>query len=156
MRLLESRGETNLNLSTETSPSYSRKHSRSKPNLAKRIVIGILFIIVWAGLVAGGMYGSYVYLEQIKADLIAEVNDRNEQQLETLRQEHHAQITLLKEEVEENLALIQAEVSSLNELLIFTRDSAATDFDSSNQLYSQLTRLEQQLSELKKNLEILE
>ena len=102
------------------------------------------------------MYGSYVYLEQIKADLIAEVNDRNEQQLETLRQEHHAQITLLTEEVEENLALIQDEVTSLNELLIFTRDSTANDFDSSNQLYSQLTRLEQQLSELKKNLEILE
>lgn len=139
---------------TEMSPAQSRKQ-RAKPSRAKRFALWALFFIVWAGLVGGGMYSSYIYIEQVKADLIAEVNARNEQQLEALKEDYEKQISILKEDIASSFSKIEAEVTSLNELLIFAKDSADKDFDSSNQLYTQLNRLEEQLNQLKQNMELL-
>lgn len=140
---------------TEMSPLQNRKHAHSKPALVKRLLFWFVFVLCWAALIGGGIYGSYYYLEQVKADLIAEVDARNAVQLESLRQDYESQIALFKEQVTQSFSRIEAEVTSLNELLIFTRDSANQDFDSSNQLYTQLNRLEEQLNQLKKNMEVL-
>jgi peptidoglycan hydrolase CwlO-like protein len=50
---------------------------------------------------------------------------------------------------------LQAKVNSLNELLAFTKDSANSKTDNSNQLYTQLAEVKKKLDELQKNLEVL-
>lgn len=138
------------------SPLHNKKRQRSGASLTKKLAVWFLFFVCWSVFIGLGFFGAYYYIEQVKADIIAQVNERNDLQLENLKQEYEQQIAVLKEEIMQNFTQIEAEVTSLNELLIFTRDSANSDFDNSNQLYSQLQQLEEQLNQLKQNLEVLE
>ncbi|UUZ93069.1 hypothetical protein LJK87_49025 [Paenibacillus sp. P25] len=54
------------------------------------------------------------------------------------------------------MAKMQAKIDSINELLAFTKDSASSKTDNSNQLYTQLADVKKKLDDLKKNLDALQ
>jgi uncharacterized coiled-coil DUF342 family protein len=81
---------------------------------------------------------------------------QTEQQLQAVKADYENQMKQLKESVTGDMSKLQTKVDSLNELLAFTKDSANSKTDNSNQLYTQLADVKKKLDDLKKSLEVLQ
>lgn len=115
----------------------------------------LLFVIGWILLIGTGVTGSMLYTNHLKAQITQDISDQTAQQLKQIQADYATQLSQLKDTVTADMADLQKKIDSLNELLAFTKDSASSKTDNSNQLYTQLSEVKKQLDELKKNLDVL-
>ncbi|MEF3304073.1 hypothetical protein [Paenibacillus sp. GYB003] len=115
----------------------------------------LLFFSSWFLLIATGVLGTMLYTEHLKKQLGAQLASQTEQQLQAMQTQYQQQLDQLKTGVTADMAALQAKVDSFNELLAFTKDSANSKTDNSNQLYTQLAEVKKKLDELKQNLDVL-
>jgi hypothetical protein len=115
----------------------------------------LLLIFSWMLLIGTGVMGAMLYSEHLKLQITQDISSQTAGQLEQFQSDYTAQIAQLKDSVSEDMAVLQEKVDSLNELLAFTKDSANSKTDNSNQLYTQLSDVKKQLDELKNNLDVL-
>lgn len=124
-------------------------------NKAKRRTY-VFLLLSWVLLIAAGVYGAKLYTDYLRQQIAAQIAAQTEQQLQAVQEDYQKQITQLKDSVSGDLAKMQGKIDSLNELLAFTKDSANSKTDNSNQLYTQLAEVKKQLDDLKKNLDVLQ
>jgi esterase/lipase len=115
----------------------------------------LLLIFSWMMLIGTGVMGAMLYSEHLKLQITQDISSQTAGQLEQFQSDYTAQIAQLKDSVTDDMTVLQKKVDSLNELLAFTKDSASSKTDNSNQLYTQLSDVKKQLDELKKNLDVL-
>lgn len=115
----------------------------------------IWFFITWLLLIATGVLGTMLYTDYLRKQLSAELASQTEQQLQVLQAQYQQQLDEFKAGVTSDIATLQSKVDSFNELLAFTKDSANSKTDNSNQLYTQLQEVKNKLDELKQNLDVL-
>jgi len=115
----------------------------------------IWFFITWLLLIATGVLGTMLYTDYLRKQLSAELASQTEQQLLALQAQYQQQLDEFKAGVTSDIATLQSKVDSFNELLAFTKDSANSKTDNSNQLYTQLQEVKNKLDELKQNLDVL-
>jgi cell division protein FtsB len=115
----------------------------------------LLLIFSWMLLIGTGVMGAMLYTEHLKLQITQDISSQTAGQLQQFQTDYTAQIAQLKDSMSEDMAVLQKKVDSLNELLAFTKDSANSKTDNSNQLYTQLSDVKNQLDELKKNLDVL-
>ena len=96
-----------------------------------------------------------LYTDYLRKQLSAELASQTEQQLQVLQAQYQQQLDEFKAGVTSDIATLQSKVDSFNELLAFTKDSANSKTDNSNQLYTQLQEVKNKLDELKQNLDVL-
>jgi peptidoglycan hydrolase CwlO-like protein len=126
----------------------------SKTTRIKRKTYVLLFL-GWTLLIAIGVTGTMLYTEHMKQQISADIASQTQQQLQSIQDDYQKQVTELKANVSSDMAKLQTKVDSLNELLAFTKDSANSKTDNSNQLYTQLAEVKKKLDELQKNLDVL-
>lgn len=114
-----------------------------------------LFFSSWFFLIASGILGTMLYTEHLKTQLSATLASQTEVQLQTMQTQYQQQLDQLKASVTADIGELRTKVDSLNELLAFTKDSANSKTDNSNQLYTQLAEVKKKLDELKQNLDVL-
>jgi multidrug resistance efflux pump len=112
-------------------------------------------IFVWIMLVGIGLYGAYYYTNYLKAQLTADLAQQNQAQLQSIQIDYQQQLGELKTTIDQKMVDLEGKVEQLNQLLAFTKDSASTKVDNSNQLYTQLAEVKKKLVELQKNLDVL-
>lgn len=127
---------------------------RMKSTKPKKHTYKLLFG-TWALLIAFGAMGSKLYTDHLKNAVTAEIAKQTEVQLKQVQDDYKKQLGNLKDSLTSDIAKLQAKIDTLNELLAFTKDSANTKTDNSNQLYTQLAELKKKLDELQKNLDVL-
>jgi gas vesicle protein len=110
----------------------------------------------WTLLIAAGVLGAKLYTDQLRQQIASEIAAQTEQQLQAVQEDYQKQIVQLKDSVSGDLTKMQGKIDSLNELLAFTKDSANSKTDNSNQLYTQLAEVKKKLDDLKKNLDVLQ
>lgn len=115
----------------------------------------IWFFITWLLLIATGVLGTMLYTDHLRKQLSAELASQTERQLQALQAQYQQQLDEFKSGVTSDIATLQSKVDSFNELLAFTKDSANSKTDNSNQLYTQLQEVKNKLDELKQNLDVL-
>lgn len=115
----------------------------------------VLLFTTWLLLIATGVLGTMLYTDYLKKQLSAELGAQTEQQLQALQAQYQQQLDQLKTNVTTDIGTLQSKVDSFNELLAFTKDSANSKTDNSNQLYTQLQEVKKKLDELQKNLDVL-
>jgi hypothetical protein len=115
----------------------------------------LLLFAVWFTLIAMGVTGAKLYTEHLKQQIADDIAVQTRQQLEIIQSDYQKQIGELKTNISTDMSNLQSKVNSLNELLAFTKDSASSKTDNSNQLYTQLAEVKKKLDELQKNLEVL-
>lgn len=115
----------------------------------------LLFFTSWFFLIASGVLGTMLYTEKLKEQLSAQLASQTEAQLQHMHTVYQQQLDQLKTSVSTDITAMQAKVDSFNELLAFTKDSANSKTDNSNQLYTQLAEVKKKLDELKQNLDVL-
>jgi nitrate reductase NapE component len=133
-------------------PSFARasvKEPRSKKKTYLYLFMG------WFALIAMGVVGAKLYTDHLKQQIAADIANQTEQQLQTIQADYQKQVADLKTDVTANMTTLQTKVDALNQLLAFTKDSANSKQDNSNQLYTQLAEVKKKLDELQKNLEVL-
>jgi septation ring formation regulator EzrA len=116
----------------------------------------MLLFMAWTLLIAGGVLGAKMYTDKLRQQIAQEIAVQTEQQLQLVQDDYQKQIAQLKDSVSSDLSKMQGKIDSLNELLAFTKDSANSKTDNSNQLYTQLAEVKKKLDELKKNLDVLQ
>jgi chromosome segregation ATPase len=116
----------------------------------------LFLFMIWSLLIAGGLYGAKMYTDYLRQQITAQIAMQTEQQLLVVQQDYQKQLTQLKDSVSGDLTKMQGKIDSLNELLSFTKDSANSKTDNSNQLYTQLGEVKKKLDDLKKNLDTLQ
>jgi septal ring factor EnvC (AmiA/AmiB activator) len=136
---------------TSIDTSFARA---SKTTRIKRKTYVLLFL-GWTLLIAIGVTGTMLYTEHMKQQISADIASQTQQQLQSIQDDYQKQVTELKANVSSDMAKLQTKVDSLNELLAFTKDSANSKTDNSNQLYTQLAEVKKKLDELQKNLDVL-
>jgi septal ring factor EnvC (AmiA/AmiB activator) len=114
-----------------------------------------LFIFAWIIFVSCGLTLAYFYTNYLKNELTTNLAQQNHNQLQAIQADYQKQLEDLKLNVNQEMANLQTKVDQLNQLLAFTKDSASTKTDSSNQLYTQLADVKKKLEELQKNLDVL-
>ncbi|WP_235885382.1 hypothetical protein [Paenibacillus cymbidii] len=114
-----------------------------------------LLFATWLLLIGSGVYGTWMYSQYMRAQITTELSQQTQQQLTVVQADYDKQIADLKTAMNGEMAALQAKVDSLNELLAFTKDSANSKTDNSNQLYTQLAEVKKKLEELQKNLDVL-
>lgn len=114
-----------------------------------------LFFSSWFLLIATGVLGTMLYTEHLKKQLSTQLASQTEQQLQAMQEQYQQQLDQLKSSVTTDMSALQSKVDSFNELLAFTKDSANSKTDNSNQLYTQLAEVKKKLDELKQNLDVL-
>lgn len=114
-----------------------------------------VLVFVWIMLVGMGITGAYYYTDYLKAQLTADLAQQNRAQLQIIQSDYQQQLSELKTTVSEKMVDLESKVEQLNQLLAFTKDSASTKVDNSNQLYTQLAEVKKKLVELQKNLDVL-
>ncbi|MDB5054669.1 MAG: hypothetical protein JWM44_2719 [Bacilli bacterium] len=114
-----------------------------------------LVVVVWFVLVGCGLGGAYLYTNYLKKALTVDLAQQNQVQLQTIQHDYQQQLSDLKASVNQEMTDLQDKVEHLNQLLAFTKDSASSKTDSSNQLYTQLAEVKKKLEELQKNLDVL-
>lgn len=112
--------------------------------------------MLWAILICLGVWGGKVYTDHIKMQISQDIAKQTSEQLAVVQQEYQKQVTELRESVTADMAKMQTKIDSVNELLAFTKDSANSKTDNSNQLYTQLAEVKKKLDDLKKNLDALQ
>jgi chromosome segregation ATPase len=135
-----------------TSKSNTAKKTQSKG----RARTYLLLFMVWSLLITGGLYGAKKYTDFLRQQITTQIAVQTEQQLKAVQLDYQQQITGLKDSVSGDLSKMQTKIDSLNELLAFTKDSANSKTDNSNQLYTQLADVKKKLDDLKKNLDTLQ
>jgi septal ring factor EnvC (AmiA/AmiB activator) len=116
-----------------------------------------LFLLMgWILLIAVGVLGAKLYSEYMMRTVTEQIALQTEQQLQAVKADYESQMKQLKESVTGDMSKLQTKVDSLNELLAFTKDSANSKTDNSNQLYTQLADVKKKLDDLKKSLEVLQ
>ncbi|MFE5318679.1 hypothetical protein ACFQ88_08225 [Paenibacillus sp. NPDC056579] len=127
----------------------------AKPMRGRKRIYLFLFM-GWTLLIAMGVLGAKMYTDYLRQQIAAEIAQQTEVQLQAVQEDYQKQIGQLKESVSADLSKMQGKIDSLNELLAFTKDSANSKTDNSNQLYTQLNEVKKKLDELKKNLDVLQ
>lgn len=126
----------------------------SKTTRVKRKTYVILFM-GWVMLIAVGVAATMMYTEHLRQQISTDIAQQTQQQLQVVQQDYQKQVSQLKDSVTSDMKTLQAKVDSLNELLAFTKDSANSKTDNSNQLYTQLADVKKKLDDLQKNLDVL-
>ncbi|MFS0870107.1 hypothetical protein [Paenibacillus xylanilyticus] len=124
-------------------------HTRSAKGKAGSSVK--LFLVMWIVLIALGVVGTYYYSNHLQKQMISQVQAHNQQQIAALKADYEKQLTTISKEV----ADLQGQVQSFNELLTFTKDNASDKTDNSNKLYTQLSEVKKQLETLQKKMDLL-
>ncbi|AWB43985.1 hypothetical protein DCC85_06955 [Paenibacillus sp. CAA11] len=109
------------------------------------------FLVLWVLLICAGIAAAYGYSQHMKKSMLHELDVKWQAQAAAMRADYGAQLSALNEDV----ALLQSKVDSLNELLTFTKDNASNKTDNSNKLYTQLSEVKKQLAELQKKMDLL-
>ncbi|KOY17009.1 uroporphyrinogen-III C-methyltransferase [Paenibacillus xylanivorans] len=110
-----------------------------------------LFLVMWIVLIALGVLGTYYYSNHLQQQMINQLQTHNQQQITALKADYEKQLTTISKEV----ADLQGQVQSFNELLNFTKDNANDKTDNSNKLYTQLSEVKKQLETLQKKMDLL-
>lgn len=126
----------------------------AKPKAKKKHTYKLLFA-AWLLLIAGGAGGAYLYIDTLKQQVTADIAKQTQTQLDAVQQDYQKQIVDLRTKFDADMTDLQGKVDSLNQLLAFTKDSANSKTDNSNQLYTQLNDVKKKLDELQKNLDVL-
>lgn len=126
----------------------------SKATRVKRKTYVMLFV-GWVMLIAVGVAATMMYTEHLRQQISTDIAQQTQQQLQVVQQDYQKQVSQLKDSVTSDMKTLQAKVDSLNELLAFTKDSANSKTDNSNQLYTQLADVKKKLDDLQKNLDVL-
>lgn len=138
-------------MESATANSFPRT---SKATRVKKKTYAFLFV-GWVMLIAVGVAATMMYTEHLKQQISTDIAQQTQQQLQVIQQDYQKQVSQLKDSVTSDMKTLQAKVDSLNELLAFTKDSANSKTDNSNQLYTQLADVKKKLDELTKNLDVL-
>jgi uncharacterized protein HemX len=156
--VVEVKNYMNTQLESVATPAMApaRTSGKSVKSAASRRKSYILFFTSWLLLIATGIFGAVWYTQHIKQQIAADLSSQTQQQLQTLQTEYQKQLDTLKESMTSDMSKLQAKVDSFNELLAFSKDSASSKTDNSNQLYTQLQEVKKKLDELKKNLDVLQ
>ncbi|MEK3725016.1 hypothetical protein [Paenibacillus sp. FSL H8-0034] len=139
---------------TSKPSTTAQKQIKSKSKVRGRTYL--FLFMAWSLLITGGLYGAKLYTDYIRQQITTQIAQQTEQQLLVVQQDYQKQLGQLKESVSGDLNKMQTKIDSLNELLAFTKDSANSKTDNSNQLYTQLAEVKKKLDELKKNLDTLQ
>ncbi|NHN29211.1 hypothetical protein G9U52_05130 [Paenibacillus sp. S3N08] len=137
-----------------TSKSNTANQTKAKPKGRARTYL--FLFMVWSLLITGGLYGAKTYTDHLRQQITNQIAMQTEQQLMVVQKDYQKQIAALKDSVSGDLGKMQTKIDSLNELLAFTKDSANSKTDNSNQLYTQLAEVKMKLDDLKKNLDTLQ
>ncbi|MBM6384717.1 MAG: uroporphyrinogen-III C-methyltransferase [Paenibacillus sp.] len=124
-------------------------HTRSAKGKAGSSVK--LFLVMWIVLIALGVVGTYYYSNHLQKQMLSQIQAHNQQQIAALKADYENQLTTISKEV----ADLQGQVQSFNELLTFTKDNASDKTDNSNKLYTQLSEVKKQLETLQKKMDLL-
>ncbi|CAN7694703.1 hypothetical protein LJR153_005576 [Paenibacillus sp. LjRoot153] len=138
-------------IESATANSFPRT---SKATRVKKKTYVFLFV-GWVMLIAVGVTATMMYTEHLRQQISTDIAQQTQQQLQVIQQDYQNQVSQLKDSVSSDMKTLQAKVDSLNELLAFTKDSANSKTDNSNQLYTQLADVKKKLDELTKNLDVL-
>ncbi|CAN7337092.1 MULTISPECIES: hypothetical protein [unclassified Paenibacillus] len=138
-------------IESATANSFPRT---SKATRVKKKTYVFLFV-GWVMLIAVGVTATMMYTEHLRQQISTDIAQQTQQQLQVVQQDYQKQVSELKDSVSTDMKTLQAKVDSLNELLAFTKDSANSKTDNSNQLYTQLADVKKKLDELTKNLDVL-
>lgn len=138
-------------IESATANSFPRT---SKATRVKKKTYVFLFV-GWVMLIAVGVTATMMYTEHLRQQISTDIAQQTQQQLQVVQQDYQKQVSQLKDSVSTDMKTLQAKVDSLNELLAFTKDSANSKTDNSNQLYTQLADVKKKLDELTKNLDVL-
>ncbi|WP_284641310.1 hypothetical protein [Paenibacillus silviterrae] len=143
-------------MNTPLEPGVPQAVARAaKPKNVKPRTYMFLFM-AWTLLIALGVLGAKLYTDHLKEQLAKELASQTEAQLAAAHADYEKQISALKDSITSDMANMQSKIDSINELLAFTKDSANSKTDNSNQLYTQLADVKKKLDELKKNLDALQ
>ncbi|MDQ1910141.1 hypothetical protein RAC89_06470 [Paenibacillus sp. GD4] len=143
-------------MNTPLEPGAPQAVARAaKPKNVKPRTYMFLFM-AWTLLIALGVLGAKLYTDHLKEQLAKELAIQTEAQLAAAHADYEKQISALKDSITSDMANMQSKIDSINELLAFTKDSANSKTDNSNQLYTQLADVKKKLDELKKNLDALQ
>ncbi|MFD0692694.1 hypothetical protein ACFQZT_01175 [Paenibacillus sp. GCM10027628] len=142
-----------MNMPIETTAANSFPRA-SKATKAKRKTYVYLFL-GWVMLIAIGVAAAMLYTEHLRQKIATDIAQQTQQQLQAVQEDYQKQVAQLKDSVTTDMTALQKKVDSLNELLAFTKDSANSKTDNSNQLYTQLADVKKKLDELQKNLDVL-
>lgn len=137
-----------------TAPKTSRKEEKSS-NRAVPLFKFLVFVMAWGMLVGSGVFGSKMYLDHMRADIEAQLHEQTTEQTAQIHEHYDAQFSELKKSLTEEINQLQKDVQTFNELVTFTLDTANTNTDESNRLYTRLEQLEAQLEQLRENLDVL-
>ncbi|PQP82487.1 hypothetical protein C0Q44_13690 [Paenibacillus sp. PCH8] len=132
-----------------SAPPSDILHTRSAKGKAGSSIR--LFLVMWIVLIALGLVGTYYYSNHLQQQMINQLQAHNQQQIAALKTDYEKQLTTISKEVAE----LQGQVQSFNELLTFTKDNASDKTDNSNKLYTQLSEVKKQLETLQKKMDLL-
>ena len=108
-------------------------------------------MVMWILLITLGVVGTYYYSNHLQQQMINQLQAHTQHQIDTLKNDYEKQLTTISSEV----AALQEQVQSFNELLTFTKDNASNKTDNSNKLYTQLSEVKKQLDALQKKMDLL-
>jgi len=129
--------------------------ARSAKSAKARKKTYVLLLISWLILIAAGVSGAVLYTEHLKQQITADIAKQTSDQLAAIAADYQQQVGDLKTSVNAEVDALEKKVEALNELLAFTKDSANSKTDNSNQLYTQLEEVKKKLDELQHNLDVL-
>ncbi|NDI35857.1 hypothetical protein [Chengkuizengella sediminis] len=115
----------------------------------------IAFIMFWSLLISGGVFGSKMYIEHLKQQIVTDLSNQMKDQLSNVQTDVEGQINDMESNILIDIESLQEQINSFNELLNFTKDSTNDQTDNSNQLYSQLLQLGDRLNELQQELDLI-
>ncbi|MCZ8519290.1 MULTISPECIES: ABC transporter C-terminal domain-containing protein [Paenibacillus] len=127
-----------------------------EPGTRKKRRTYLALFLFWLLLVGGGAFGAKLYTDHLRAQIASDIAAQTDERLKAVQQGYESQISQLKDTLTGDMAKLQTKIDSVNELLAFTKDSASTKTDNSNQLYTQLSDLQKKLEELQKQLDALQ
>lgn len=139
-------------------PTYTPSRSdvvKPRSKKSSRVLKLFLFVFLWAAIISAGAFAMHVYMERLIDRVEADLHAQTMQQMAQLEQTYTERLNELKQSVTGELAGLQSEVETFNEMLTFAEDLAGSKTDESNKLYTRLEQLEAHLKELSKNLELL-
>ena len=135
-----------MKLSDSSSDIHHTRSGKEKTRSSVR-----WFMVMWILLITLGVVGTYYYSNHLQQQMINQLQAHTQHQIDTLKNDYEKQLTTISSEV----AALQEQVQSFNELLTFTKDNASNKTDNSNKLYTQLSEVKKQLDALQKKMDLL-
>jgi len=142
-------------LGVETNQTVPADTYRERSSRRRRKGAALFFVLLWMALIAGGVYGTKWYSDRIQQQVSANLERQTAAQIAAMQKDYESRIAELEAGFQEQMAQLDGQVQTLNELLTFAKDNADTKTDNSNKLYTQLAEVKKQLNELKKSLDVL-